>query len=69
MTRTTLKVDGMSCGHCVAAVTRALEAMDGVRIEHVEIGTATVDHDAALTTSAQIIEAVSAAGYSASPAA
>lgn len=28
--QTTLKVTGMTCGHCVAAVTKALEAIPGV---------------------------------------
>lgn len=27
---TTLKVKGMTCGHCEAAVRKALEAVDGV---------------------------------------
>ncbi len=26
----TIKIKGMSCGHCVASVTNALEAVDGV---------------------------------------
>ncbi len=28
--QTTLKVTGMTCGHCVAAVTKALEGIPGV---------------------------------------
>lgn len=28
--QTTLKVTGMTCGHCVAAVTKALENIPGV---------------------------------------
>ena len=27
---TTIKIKGMSCNHCVMAVTKALNAMDGV---------------------------------------
>ena len=43
-----LKMDitGMSCGHCVAAVSRSLEAIDGVHSAQVEIGAATVEFDA-----------------------
>lgn len=26
----TIRISGMSCGHCVAAVTRALEGLSGV---------------------------------------
>lgn len=36
-----VKVGGMSCGHCVASVTKALEALDGV-------GDVTVDLDSGL---------------------
>ena len=28
---TTLKVSGLTCGHCVAHVTEELEALDGVK--------------------------------------
>lgn len=27
----TIKIKGMSCGHCAAAVTKALSAIEGVR--------------------------------------
>ena len=32
-----LKVDGMSCGHCVAAVKKALEAIEGVHSAEVNL--------------------------------
>ena len=35
-----LQIDGMSCQHCVAAVTRAIDNMDGVLDLKVEIGRA-----------------------------
>lgn len=28
---TTIKIKGMSCGHCVMAVTKALSGIDGIR--------------------------------------
>lgn len=68
MTRTTLKIDGMSCGHCVAAVSRALDSLEGVQVETVAIGTVTVDHDASVTPVQQITDAITEAGYSATPA-
>ena len=37
MTRTTLEIDGMTCGHCVAAVRKALQSLDGVEVEQVAI--------------------------------
>lgn len=58
----TLKIDGMSCGHCVAAVTRALESMPGVTVKTVEIGTATIEA-ADSVTPAQLAAAIDDAGF------
>ncbi|HOE32031.1 MAG TPA: cation transporter [Smithella sp.] len=32
-----IKIKGMSCGHCVMAVTKALNAVDGVRNVEVDL--------------------------------
>ena len=69
MTRTTLKIEGMSCGHCVASVRKTLERLEGVRVETVAVGNATVDYDPAVASPEQIADAVSDAGYTAAPAA
>ena len=60
-----LKMDitGMSCGHCVAAVSRSLEAIDGVHSAQVEIGAATVEFDADRVTPRQLEQAVADEGY------
>lgn len=63
MDQMTMTIDGMSCGHCVAAVTRALEGVTGVKVERVAIGTATVAYDPSATSAAQITEAVEDEGY------
>lgn len=63
MQQMTLAIDGMSCGHCVAAVRGALEELDGVHAENVSIGSATVDYDPAKATPREIVAAVDAAGY------
>lgn len=68
MTHTTLKIDGMSCGHCVASVKKALERLDGVTVGNVAIGSATLDYDPDVVTAEKIVETVSDAGYAASPA-
>ena len=68
MNRTTLKIDGMTCGHCVAWVKKALAGVDGVAIESVAIGTATVDYDPTVASPEKIAKAVSDAGYEATPA-
>jgi copper chaperone len=33
---TNLKIEGMTCGHCVRSVTQALEAVPGVQAAKVE---------------------------------
>ena len=69
MNRTTLKIEGMSCGHCVASVKQALLDLDGVKVESVAVGTATVEYDPAVATVEQIAEAVGDSGYRATPTA
>jgi copper chaperone len=68
MQQITMNVGGMSCGHCVAAVTRALESVDGVRVEQVGVGKATVSYDPDVTSPARIAEALEGEGYAAAPA-
>ncbi|MDD3414047.1 MAG: copper chaperone CopZ [Lachnospiraceae bacterium] len=47
MEKSVLKVDGMSCEHCVKAITKAVGAMDGVDEVNVDLTTktVTVTHD------------------------
>jgi copper chaperone len=59
----TLKINGMSCGGCVKSVTRALEQTEGVTVEHVEIGLATITYDPAKATRDAIAEAIDGAGF------
>ena len=65
MERLRLEIDGMTCDHCVRAVTTALRALPGVTVEEVAIGRATVDFDPARTTPGQVVEAVADEGYAA----
>jgi copper chaperone len=58
-----MKIDGMSCGHCVGAVTRALKSVGGVEVERVEIGRATLAYDPATTSAERIAEAIQDEGY------
>jgi copper ion binding protein len=67
MQHLTLKIDGMSCGHCVAHVEKALSKLDGVSVGKVEIGAAEIDYDPARTPFARIREAIDDAGYTAQP--
>ena len=65
---TELKVDGMTCGHCQAAVKRALEKVAGVTAAQVDLasGRAMVSGTAPL---AALLAAVQEEGYKAAPAA
>jgi copper chaperone len=65
METVTLKVNGMSCGGCVASVTRVLSALPGVGQVAValEPGTATVTYDPQRTGIPAMKDAVEGAGY------
>jgi copper chaperone CopZ len=64
MTTTTYEVSGMTCGHCVAAVSKELEAIPGVTAVDVSLdaGTASV---AGEVDDAAVLAAVAEAGYEA----
>ncbi len=65
MENVTLKVDGMTCGGCVASVERVLKAVPGVVAVKVQLspGLAEVNFDPARTQVAALKTAVEAAGY------
>jgi copper chaperone len=65
METVTLKVDGMTCGHCVHSVKQALTSMEGVSLEQLAIGSAKVSFDPARTNLAALIDAIADAGYEA----
>jgi copper chaperone CopZ len=64
MREVTLKVSGMSCGHCVRAVQEALGEVAGAKVRSVRIGSATVEVEDSVSVGA-LIDAVSDAGYEA----
>lgn len=68
MQQTTLHIDGMSCGHCVGRVQKALNSLDGVTLKDVSVGSATVEYDEARISPAQLDAAIDAAGYTVSRA-
>jgi len=65
MATTTLKVSGMTCGHCVHTVKSTLERVDGVEWAEVDLGDgrATVEYDESKTTPRAMAGAVSDEGY------
>jgi len=63
MERIELKIEGMSCSHCVHAVERALKGVQGVQVERVEVGSAVVAYDPAVVKPDAIEAAVAEEGY------
>ena len=64
MTETTIEVTGMSCQHCVAAVTKALQAVPGVQHAEVDLAQARA-RVAGDAPSQALLDAVTQAGYEA----
>lgn len=66
METTVLKVEGMSCSHCVRSVSEALKAVTGVSIASVnlELERAEVVHDDTVTA-ATLVAAIAEEGYQA----
>ena len=58
-----LKIEGMSCGHCVGQVRNALARLDGVLVRQVTVGEAGLSYDPEAVMLTDIIEAVKQAGY------
>ena len=65
MKKVVLKVDGMSCGHCVKAITKALEILSGIHTVEVDLKakTVTVEHDPALAAIEKIKGEIENLGY------
>jgi copper chaperone CopZ len=61
--RLTLHIEGMSCGHCLNAVNRALAALPGVQVDSVRMGRAELHYDESITRPSRIEAAVTDAGY------
>lgn len=59
----TFEVMDMSCGHCVGAITKAVQAVDaGARLQ-IDLATHRVQVEPAEANEAQLREAISEAGY------
>ena len=61
----TLSIEGMHCGACVRRVAAALEAVNGVQLKAVEIGTTKIAFDSNQASAEEIVAAVDRLGFSA----
>lgn len=65
MTNLVLQVEGMSCNHCVEAVTKALKAVQGVDSVAVSLAEkkVSIGYEDASVTPEQLKEAIEDQGY------
>jgi copper chaperone len=65
MEKTVLKVEGMSCEHCVRAVNNALGGLSGVKNVNIDLKGASVsfEYDPALTPLDTVKKAITEEGY------
>ena len=60
----TIKVNGMSCGHCLGAVTEALKAIDGLENVVVDLDKGEASYDEGKPVSKEeIAKAINAIGF------
>ena len=57
-----IRIEGMSCNHCVMSVKKNLSKLDLKEVE-VEIGLAEVEFDESKVKEKEIIETIEEAGY------
>ncbi len=65
MPRIVLQITGMSCGHCLRAVSDALGSQPGIQLESLRLGRAEIRYDDQITSPGAIERLVTGAGYSA----
>ena len=59
-----IKIKGMSCQHCVMAVTRALSAVEGIKNVKVDLKSGTAIYEEEKAVDPMVVEAaVKMAGY------
>ncbi|HHO76628.1 MAG TPA: copper chaperone [Deltaproteobacteria bacterium] len=59
----TLRIQGMSCSHCVMALKKELEKVRGLTLNSVEIGKADISFSGEETDEAALRKAVEEAGF------
>lgn len=60
-----LSIEGMHCDACVRRVSNALAGVEGVRVDSVQVGSATVATDPARVSPEQVAAAVDRIGFTA----
>jgi copper chaperone len=65
MAEITLKIESMTCQHCVVNVKKAIDGIAGVKSSEVSIGKAKVVYDDLQTSKEEIEKSIQTAGYKA----
>jgi copper chaperone len=63
MAETTIKIEGMSCQHCIMAVKKALGGIPAILQSDVQIGSAMVKYDESKIKKEDIESKIEEAGY------
>lgn len=63
MQNITITISGMSCGHCINAVNKALAGVPGIAVKSVQIGRAELQVPDGPDAAAPAQAAIEAAGY------
>lgn len=58
-----VQIEGMHCQACVARVSKAIQKVEGARVEQVEVGSAVVSADASQEPA--VLDAIRKSGYEA----
>ncbi len=63
MAETGIKIEGMSCEHCVMRVKKALDGIAGITEANVTVGSASIKYDESKVKMEDIYSAIQKAGY------
>lgn len=63
MKKQELKIDGMSCGHCVKALQKELQSVQGLQVDEVQVGKAVISYDPERVHDDDILQAIDEAGF------
>lgn len=63
MTDISIKVEGMSCQHCVMRIKKALDALKGIEDSDVQIGLVKVKFDEKVLKKEDLERAITNSGY------
>jgi copper chaperone CopZ len=63
MKKKEITISGMTCGHCVKAIIKALGGIPGLTLDEVQVGKATIQVDESKVSDELLKTAVEQAGY------